>query len=92
MTAYRKYRHGDFSAKVLLPLINLTLFVDANACPSRRARRAAAPGECRRPLVPARRQGQMSLGGGHPATDAGGPWRLEPQNGRGITDGEITQS
>lgn len=52
-------------------------------CWSRRARRAAAPGECRRPLLPAGGQGQVSPGGGHPATDAGGSRRVEPQNGRG---------
>lgn len=49
--------------------------------PSRRARRAAAPGERRRPLLPAGGQSQVSLGGGHPEADAGGTWRLEPQNG-----------
>lgn len=60
-------------------------FVNANALFCRRARRAAAPGERWRPLLPAGWQGEMSAGVGNPATDAGGTRRVESQNGRGIT-------
>lgn len=47
----------------------------------REASRAAEEGEHGQASLPARRQGEVPAGHRHPARDAGGPRRLESQNG-----------
>ena len=50
---------------------------------SREASRVEAQGECGQPALPAWGQGDVSAGHRRPEGDAGRPWQVEPQDGRG---------